>query len=80
MWGGGRKERGEKTYTTACMPAAPPQPISTMEKVKVEMTNPRKPKGVALAYLPTRSFACGVFGARYSFSNSSGLIEMFVDV
>lgn len=74
--GGGR----EWTYTTACIPAAPPQPISTMENVKVEITKPRKPKGVAFAYFPTRSFACGVLGARYSFSNSSGLIEMLVDV
>jgi hypothetical protein len=28
-----------ETYTTACRPAAPPQPINTMEKVKVEVTN-----------------------------------------
>jgi hypothetical protein len=39
---------------------------------------PRNPKGVAFAYLPTLSLACGTFGARYSFSNISGLRLMLV--
>jgi hypothetical protein len=88
-----------RAYTTACSPDAPPQPMSTMEKVNVEITklfgvqygtvnqkalydvqtHPRKPKGVAFAYCPTRSWACGVLGARYSFSKSSGLMEMLVE-
>jgi hypothetical protein len=88
-----------EAYTTAWRPEAPPHPMSTMEKVNVEITklvavqygtvdrkapcdvqtHPRKPKGVAFAYCPTRSLACGVLGDRYSFSKSSGLMEMFVE-
>jgi hypothetical protein len=60
-------------YATAGSPLAPPHPISTIEKVNVAMTNlsscqctgstkeiqsyPRKPKGVAFAYLATFSDA-----------------------
>jgi hypothetical protein len=87
-------------HATAGNPLAPPQPMSTMLKVKVAITKlsnvsiilhicicndddrrncyPRKPKGVAFAYLPAFSLACGTFGARYSFSNISGLRLMLV--
>ena len=38
-----------KIPDTAYAPSAPPQPMSTMEKVMVEMTKPTKPIGVGLA-------------------------------
>ena len=47
-----REEEGRGvgwTYTTGVSPEAPPQPIMTMENVKVEMTKPTKPRAVGLA-------------------------------
>lgn len=43
-------------------------------------TNPKKPRGVALANLAALSTACGTLGAKYNFSNNSGVIEIFVVV
>lgn len=40
-----------------------------MLNVNVEITKPRNPSGVALAYLVTCSVACGTFGARYNYSS-----------
>jgi hypothetical protein len=39
----------KKMPTTGANPSLPPQPISTMEKVKVEMTKPTKPSAVGFA-------------------------------
>lgn len=39
----------KKIPTTGAKPSEPPQPISTIENVKVEITNPTKPNAVGLA-------------------------------
>jgi hypothetical protein len=41
----------KKMPTTGAKPSEPPQPINTMEKVKVEMTKPTKPRAVGFANL-----------------------------
>jgi hypothetical protein len=54
------------THATAGNPLAPPHPINTILNVNVEITKPRKPKGVAFAYRAAWSTACGTLGARYN--------------